>query len=44
MVTMVAAFIATFFFNINVIYILLAAVCVGIALAIYDRKKKEEKA
>lgn len=40
LVTMVAAFIATFFFKINVIYILLAAVCVGIALAVYDRKKK----
>ena len=39
LLVMVAAFIATFFFGVNVIYIILAAALVGIILALYEKKK-----
>ena len=41
LIVMAAAFIATFFFGVNVIYIILAAALVGVVLAMLDRKKKE---
>ncbi len=37
---MAAAFIATFFFKVNVIFIILAAAAVGIVTALYGRKKE----
>ena len=36
---MAAAFVATFFFKVNVIYIILAAALVGVGQAVYMRKK-----
>lgn len=40
---MAAAFIAAFFFDVNVIYIILAAALVGILLALYEKKKGEAR-
>ena len=42
LIIMAAAFIATFFFGVNVIYIILAAALIGVVLALLDKKKKEE--
>ena len=39
LIIMAAAFIATFFFGVNVIYIILAAALVGIVLAMIEKKK-----
>jgi len=39
---MAAAFIAVFFFRVNVIYIILAAAAVGIILALSGRKGAEK--
>lgn len=39
---MIAAFVATFFFNVNVVFIILAAAVIGVILAFYSRKKKEK--
>lgn len=36
---MAAAFVATFFFHINVIFIILTAICIGIFLAVVQKKK-----
>ena len=36
---MVAAFVATFFFDVNVIYIILAAGLIGVVLAMYHKRK-----
>ena len=36
---LVVAFVATFVFQVNVIYIILASACVGILLAIIEQKK-----
>ncbi len=36
---MAAAFIATFFFDVNVIYIILTAGIIGVILAVYNKKK-----
>lgn len=41
-VIMLTAFLAAFFFHINVIYILLAALAVGVLLAIIPQKKGDE--
>lgn len=38
-VVLAAAFIATFFFGVNVIYIIMAAAVVGLGLAMYDKMK-----
>lgn len=40
---MIAAFIATFFLNVNVIYIILAAALVGIGKEFFQRKKEHTK-
>ena len=42
LIIMAAAFIATFFFGVNVIYIILAAAAVGVVLAMLQKGKKEE--
>lgn len=42
-IVMVCAFCATLFFRVNVIYIILAAIAVGIALEIAGRKRGEAK-
>lgn len=39
LITMTAAFIATFFFDVNVIYIILAAACVGVIVAVLKHGK-----
>ena len=39
LIVMAAAFIATFFFGVNVIYIILAAALVGVILAMIEKKK-----
>ena len=44
LIIMAAAFIATFFFGVNVIYIILAAALVGVVLAMVEKKKKEAEA
>ncbi len=41
LIIMAAAFVATFFFKVNVIYIILAAGAIGIVLALTDRRKGE---
>lgn len=41
---MVSAFIAVFFFHVNVIFIILAAACLGIAHALITHKKEEQQA
>ncbi len=43
LIVMVCAFIATFFLEINVIYIILAAAAIGILLEVWNRKKGERK-
>ena len=39
---MVIAFIATFFFGINVVYIILCSALIGIVLAMYNQKRKDD--
>ena len=39
---MAAAFVATFFFRVNVVWIILAAAAVGVVLALYSRKGAEQ--
>ena len=39
---MAAAFVATFFFRVNVVWIILAAAAVGVVLALYSRKGGEQ--
>lgn len=41
LIIMAAAFIATFFFGVNVIYIILAAALVGVILAMMEKKNQE---
>lgn len=41
LIVMAVAFIATFVYGVNVIYIILGAAVIGILLAMYGRKKKE---
>ncbi len=43
LIVMAAAFIATFFFKVNVVYIILAAGILGVVLALMNRKKGETK-
>ena len=42
LIVMAAAFLATFVFGVNVIYIILASALVGVVLAMMEKKKKEE--
>lgn len=41
-VVMIIAFIATFFFNINVIYIIIAAALIGVCLEVIKRRKEKK--
>jgi len=43
MIVMIAAFLATFVWGVNVIYIILAAAIVGICMEVWKKKKGEEK-
>ena len=39
---MAAAFVATFFFDVNVVYVILAAAVIGIASAVWEHRKEGE--